>query len=63
VIGAIAAAVSISLLPVFWHGVVISALPATGTRLACAVALVCGVAAAALSFLPEHERLPVRRSA
>jgi hypothetical protein len=63
VIGAIAAAVSISSLPVFWHGVVISALPATGTRLACAVALVCGVAAAALSFLPEHERLPVRRSA
>ena len=61
VVGAIAAAVSISSLPVFWHGVVVSALPAPGARLACALALVCGVAAAALSFLPEPER--VRREA
>ena len=30
VVGVIAAAVSISSLPVFWHGVVVSALPATG---------------------------------
>ena len=60
VVGAIAAAVSISSLPVFWHGVVISALPATGARLACALALVCGAAAAALSFLPELDE-PVRR--
>ena len=30
VVGAVAAAVSLSSLPVFWHGVVISALPATG---------------------------------
>jgi hypothetical protein len=63
VIGAIAAAVSISSLPVFWHGVVISALPATGARLACAVALVCGVAAAALSFLPEYDRTGIGRPA
>jgi hypothetical protein len=62
VIGAIAAAVSVSSLPVFWHGVVVSALPATGARLGCAVALVCGAAAAALSFQPEHER-PVGRAA
>ena len=55
VIGVIAAAVSISSLPVFWHGVVVSALPATGARLACALALVCGAAAAALSFLPEAD--------
>ena len=39
VVGAIAAAVSISSLPVFWHGVVVSALPASGARLACGVAL------------------------
>ena len=48
---------SISSLPVFWHGVVVSALPATGARLACAVALVCGAAAAALSFLPQPDEL------
>ena len=53
VVGAIAAAVSLSSLPVFWHGVVVSALPATGARLACGLALVCGIAAAALSFLPQ----------
>jgi hypothetical protein len=62
VIGAIAAAVSISSLPVFWHGVVVSALPASGARLACGLALVCGAAAAALSFLPQNdERVRVRR--
>jgi hypothetical protein len=62
VVGAIAAAVSISSLPVFWHGVVVSALPATGARLACSVALVCGAAAAALSFLPQPgEVVRVRR--
>jgi hypothetical protein len=55
VIGVIAAAVSVSALPVFWHGVVISALPATGARLASALALVCGIAAAALSFLPDFD--------
>jgi hypothetical protein len=55
VVGAVAAAVAISSLPVFWHGVVVSALPATGARLACALALVCGLAAAALSFLPDFD--------
>jgi hypothetical protein len=55
VVGAVAAAVSVSSLPVFWHGVVVSALPATGARLACTLALVCGLAAAALSFLPDFD--------
>jgi hypothetical protein len=56
VVGVIAAAVSISSLPVFWHGVVVSALPASGARLACALALVCGAAAAVLSFAPELDQ-------
>jgi hypothetical protein len=63
IVGGIAAAASIESLPVFWHGVVISALPATQARLACGLALVCGVAAAALSFLPDfdEDRRAVRR--
>jgi hypothetical protein len=62
VVGAIAAAASLGSLPVFWHGVVISALPATPTRLACGLALVGGLAAAAMSFLPDFDELPrVRR--
>ncbi len=52
-VGAVAAAVTVESLPVFWHGVVISALSADGARLVCGLALVCGVAAAALSLLPE----------
>jgi hypothetical protein len=51
--GAVAAAVTVASLPVFWHGVVISALPAVAARLACVVALVGGVSAAAVSLLPE----------
>jgi hypothetical protein len=54
-VGAIAAAVSISSFPIFWHGVVISALPDTGARVACAVAFVCGAAAAALSFVSDAD--------
>jgi hypothetical protein len=53
VAGAVAAAATISSLPVFWHGVVISALPAGGVRAVCGLALLGGVAAAALSLLPE----------
>ena len=52
VAGAVAAAVTIESLPVFWHGVVISALPAGGVRAVCGLALLGGVAAAALSLLP-----------
>ena len=55
VIGGIAAVATIGSLPVFWHGVVISALPATSVRLACGLALVGGAAAAALSFLPDFD--------
>lgn len=53
VVGAVAAAATIASLPVFWHGVVISALPAGTARGACLLALVAGAAAAALSLLPE----------
>jgi hypothetical protein len=60
VVGAIAAAVSISSTPVFWHGVVISVLPGVVTRALCGFALVAGVAAAVLSFLPDFDE-PVRR--
>ncbi len=60
VVGAIAAAVSLSSTPVFWHGVVISVLPGVVTRALCGFALVAGVAAAVLSFLPEFDE-PVRR--
>jgi hypothetical protein len=62
VVGAIAAAASIGSLPVFWHGVVISALPATSARFVCGLAFVGGAAAAALSFLPDFDEVrQVRR--
>ena len=60
VVGAIAAAVSLSSTPVFWHGVVISVLPGVVTRALCGFALVAGVAAAVLSFLPDFDE-PLRR--
>jgi hypothetical protein len=63
VVGGIAAATTLSSLPVFWHGVVISALPATPARLVCGLALAGGVAAAALSFLPEVDDVPGRATA
>jgi len=59
IVGAVAAAVSLSSLPVFLHGVVISALPATAARAACGLAIALGIAAAVLSFLPEFDE-PVR---
>jgi hypothetical protein len=55
IVGAIAAAASIGSLSVFWHGVVISALPATSARLACGLALVGGIAAGALSFSRDFD--------
>jgi hypothetical protein len=55
IVGAIAAAASIGSLSVFWHGVVISALPATPARLACGLALVGGIAAGALSFSRDFD--------
>jgi hypothetical protein len=59
VVGAVAAAVSLSSLPIFWHGVVISALPGMLARAVCGLAIAAGVAAAALSFLPDFDE-PVR---
>jgi hypothetical protein len=59
VIGALAAAAMLSALPVFRHGVVISALPATAARILCAAALVGGAGAAAVSLFAQ----PVRRIA
>jgi hypothetical protein len=59
VVGAVAAAVSISSLPVFWHGVVISLLAGTLARTLCALAIVGGASAAVLSFLPDFDE-PVR---
>jgi hypothetical protein len=59
VVGAVAAAVSLSSLPVFWHGVVISALPATAARAVCAFAVAAGVSAALLSFMRDFDE-PVR---
>jgi hypothetical protein len=59
VIGAVAAAVSLSSLSVFWHGVVISLLPGTVARLLCVLAVAGGAAAAVLSFLPDFDE-PVR---
>jgi hypothetical protein len=54
VIGALAAAAMLSSLPVFRHGVVISALPAGLARLACAAAVVAGLCAAGLSFVADQ---------
>jgi hypothetical protein len=59
VVGAVAAAVSLSSLSVFWHGVVISLLPGTAARLLCVIAVAGGAAAAVLSFLPDFDE-PVR---
>ena len=62
VVGAVGAAVSLSSLSVFWHGVIISALPATLIRLLCALALIGGASGALLSFLPDFdEPLPAGR--
>jgi len=55
VVGAIGAAVSLSSLSIFWHGVIISVLPAVAARLVCELALVCGASAAVLSFLPDFD--------
>ncbi|HEY7398180.1 MAG TPA: hypothetical protein VH538_07760 [Gaiellaceae bacterium] len=60
VIGALAAAAMLSSLPVFRHGVVISALPAALARLACAAAVVGGVCAAALSLVADRSPRVVR---
>jgi hypothetical protein len=55
VVGAVAAAGTLAFLPVFWHGVVVSALPAGLARLACGLALLGGATAAGLSFLSDFD--------
>jgi hypothetical protein len=59
IVGAVAAAVSLSSVSVFWHGVVISLLPGNATRLLCVLAVAGGTASAVLSFLPDFDE-PVR---
>jgi hypothetical protein len=54
VIGALAAVAMLSSLPIFRHGVVISALPADVARLVCAAAVVGGICAAGLSFIADQ---------
>jgi hypothetical protein len=46
---------------VFWHGVVISSLPATLARLATGAAVVGGLAAAAIAVLTDTDE-PRRRT-
>jgi hypothetical protein len=56
VVGVVAAALGLGSLSVFWHGVVISSLPASLARLATAVALLAGTAAVVLAVLTPPER-------
>jgi hypothetical protein len=51
VVGVVAAALGLGSLSVFWHGVVISSLPASLARLATAVAFLGGAAAVVLAVL------------
>jgi hypothetical protein len=55
-LGGAAAAVSLGSLGVFRHGVVISALPATASRILVEIAFIAGVAAAATSLRRESLR-------
>ena len=55
VVGAVAAAVSLSSLPVFWHGAVISLLPGTLARVLCLLA-VAGGACGRRAQLPARLR-------
>jgi hypothetical protein len=61
-LGAVAAVITLRSLSVFWHGVVISSLPETATRLAAAVAILGGVSAAVLGIAAADEG-PRRREA
>jgi hypothetical protein len=56
VVGVVAAALGLGSLSVFWHGVVVSSLPASVARLATAVAFVGGAAAVVLAILAPTER-------
>jgi hypothetical protein len=60
VVGAVAAALSLGSLSVFWHGVVVSSLPPTAARIATAVAVLGGCTAAVLGTLAARTK-QVRR--
>ena len=55
-VGAVAAAISLGSLSVFWHGIVISSLPASLARLATEAAVVCGLSAAVLAVAIGEKR-------
>jgi hypothetical protein len=54
-VGAAAVVICLSKLAVFWHGVVLSSLPAPATRMAVAVAFTAGLAAVGLSFGVDND--------
>jgi hypothetical protein len=56
IVGAVAAAISLGSLGVFWHGVVISSLPPELARLATGAAVVCGLSAAVLAVAIGEKR-------
>ncbi len=56
IVGVVAAALGVGSLSVFWHGIVISSLPALFTRLATAVASLGGAAAVVLAVLAPNDR-------
>jgi hypothetical protein len=60
VIGAVAVALALGALGVFWHGVVISSLPADLVRLTTAAAVVLGSAAACFGITAEPAQPPRR---
>jgi hypothetical protein len=61
VVGIVAAALALGSLSVFWHGVVVSSLPALVARLATALALFGGAAAVVLAVLTPTNDRGVRR--
>jgi hypothetical protein len=62
-IGPIAATLSLNSLAVFWHGVVVSALPATAARLSTGIAVLGGLAACVLGVLAAADEAEPRRRA
>ena len=62
VVGVVAAALGLGSLSVFWHGVVISSLPASLARLATAVAFLGGAAAVVLAVLTPTRGAPEMKS-
>jgi hypothetical protein len=55
VVGALATAATVSLLPIFRHGVVVAAVAPTMARVLCATALVAGSAAAVMALFADDD--------